>query len=290
MGTWANPDAFTVAFRLTTAQYANAFVNCGSVKFNTPQSWIDYYSEHGNGRGDIYEGTLAFCEKYDTEHLQMLVQDYSSPLVLNVKNRPIVFSIARDRLLFKDARSLQLPCFCVYIMKNSLFQCPDHAGKYRTSAVVPASYFRDFADNAIPEDINKRSFEKHPALIAIFDFSIFKKRLYDALFDIGIKESEIILGSVFYENFDKFDFDTCGWFDFNQKYPKELLIKDLQFHNQSEARFIINIKNKEAIRYLNENDLKLGNMSDIAAVSNTYFYDGLEVNATLDVEVETELQ
>ncbi|MNW33000.1 hypothetical protein D3C74_99540 [compost metagenome] len=51
MGEWAKPNNFSAAFRLTSSKYADAFVDTGSIKFNTPQSWIDYSKKYGDGRG-----------------------------------------------------------------------------------------------------------------------------------------------------------------------------------------------------------------------------------------------
>ena len=53
MGVWANPDHFTAVFRLTSSKYAEVFIDKGSIKFNEPQSWIDYSKKYGNGRGFV---------------------------------------------------------------------------------------------------------------------------------------------------------------------------------------------------------------------------------------------
>ena len=64
MGEWARPNDFFVACRLTSSKYADSFLDTGSIKFNTPQSWIDYSKKYGDGRGDGYEGTLVFCKTF----------------------------------------------------------------------------------------------------------------------------------------------------------------------------------------------------------------------------------
>lgn len=49
---WANPDEFTLAMRCTTVNYANKFIEEGSIKFNTSDSWVKYAITNGEGRGD----------------------------------------------------------------------------------------------------------------------------------------------------------------------------------------------------------------------------------------------
>ncbi len=281
MGEWINPEDFTAAFRLTTVKHANEFIDKGIVKFNTPQSWADYYKEHGAGRGDAYEGVIAFCGLFDVERIIELKREYESSILLNAKRRPIITNAFKNRLLFKDKRSLQLPCFCLYIMKNSLFDAPDSAGKHRASAIIPATYFRDFSDNALPADVEKLPAEDQPALIVISNFEEFKARLYKALNGLGVENNEILLGRVGYFDFEKYGSD--GWIDFGQKYPQELLVKNMRFKDQSEARVIINTRRSDTIKRLHDNVLELGNMSDIAQVSNSYLYKGIRVEATLNV-------
>jgi hypothetical protein len=281
MGEWAKPNDFSAVFRLTSSKYADAFVDTGSIKFNTPQSWIDYSKNYGVGRGDGYEGTLAFCDSLDVERIYELTHKYESSCILNANNRPLQREISGKLLLLKDRRSLQLPCFCVYIMKHSLFPCPDNEGKHRVTADIPASYFRDFSDNSLPEDIDKLPLEDKPALILISDFDEFSYRLRKALRLVGLEDSEILIGNVSY-----FDFEAYGsnsWMDFGQKYPKELLVKSIRFTNQSEARVIIKTIKKKVIERLYSAPIELGCMKDIAQVHKGYLHEGMRVEMTIDV-------
>ncbi|MEF3309362.1 hypothetical protein PV433_10660 [Paenibacillus sp. GYB004] len=282
MGEWAKPNNFTAVFRLTSSKYADTFVDKGSIKFNTPQSWIDYSKKYGDGRGDGYEGTLAFCDSLDVERISELTQKYESSCILNPNTRPLLKEISGRRLFMKDKRSLELPCFCVYIMKNSLFPFPDSEGQHRVTADIPASYFRDFSDNSLPEDIEKKPLEDQPALIVISDFEEFKNRLYKALRQLGLEDSEILIGNVSY-----FDFETYGsngWMDFGgQKHPKELLVKNIRFAEQSEARVIIKTNKKEVIERLYVAPIELGSMKDIAQVHKGYLHEGMRVEMTVDI-------
>ncbi|BES66094.1 hypothetical protein SANA_25330 [Gottschalkiaceae bacterium SANA] len=282
MGDWEKPNTFSGAFRLTSSKYAKSFIKRGSIKFNTPQSWIDYSKQHGDGRGDGYEGTLAFCDSLDVKSISEIIQKYESICILNTNARPLHKEICKRRLLLKDKRSLNLPCFCVYIMKHSLFPCPDSAGKHRIPAEIPASYFRDFSDNYSPEDIDKLPLEDQPVLIIIRDFEEFKNRLYKALREVGLEDSEIIIEGVSYFDFEAYGSD--GWMDFCQIYPKELLVKSIRFEEQSEARVIIKTNKKEVVERLDSAPIELGCLKDIAQVHYGYLHKGMRVEATVNID------
>lgn len=166
-------------------------------------------------------------------------------------------------------------------MKNSLFPCPDTEGKHRVTADIPASYFRDFSDNRLPEDIGKLPLEDQPALIIISDFNEFKCRLYKALRQLGLEESEILIGNVSYFDFERYG--PNGWIDFDPKYPEELFIKNKRFETQSEARVIIKTKKKEIIDYLYSAPIELGCMKDIAQVHKGYLHKGVRVKMIVDI-------
>lgn len=281
MGEWANPNNFSAVFRLTNSKYADAFLTKGSIKFNTPQSWIDYSKEHGDGRGDGLEGTLAFCHSLDIERIKELYEKYTVHRVPMVNPRQLLIENDGERLYFKDKRSLGLPCFCIYIMKHSLFPCPNSAGKHRVTADIPSSYFRDFSDNSLPKDIERLPVDEQPALILISDFETFKTRLYKALRKIGLDDTEVVIGNVSY--FDFGAYGTNGWMDFGKKYPNELLVKNIRFVEQSEARVIIKTAKKDIIARLHDAPIELGCMNDIAQVHKSYLYEGMRVEMTVDV-------
>ncbi len=284
MGGWKNSDQIFAVFRLTSSKYADDFINKGSIKLNEPQSWIDYWKKYGNGRGDGYEGTIAFCSVHDCNSVIELNQKYDSDCILKTNLRPLTKEFIGHRLLLKDKRSLQLPCFCFYIMKHSLFPCPDSAGKHRVSAHISASYFRDFSDHLSPEDIKNRPLEDQPALIIIDSFDEFKVRLYKTLKSIGLEDTEILIGKVTYFDFEAYGND--GWRDFGQKYPYELLVKNTSFKEQSEARIIIITKKSEIIKRLNDAPIELGCMKDIAQVHKGYLHGGIRVEMTVDIRAE----
>ena len=65
---WGNPDNFSMVFRCMKQKDARPFFEKGRIKFGTPRSWVEWEKEHGNGRGDQFEGTLATFNIFDVEH------------------------------------------------------------------------------------------------------------------------------------------------------------------------------------------------------------------------------
>lgn len=285
MDTWANPNTNVLRIRLTEAQYADDFIERGCIKFGTPESWVKYAELYGDGRGDAYEGTLAFCHFLDYERAIELEEKYSPSHILNVNSRALVKKLYKQRLLFKDRRSMQLPCYCLYLMKVSAFTPLDKPGKQQLRTSIPGSYFRDFVDNKSDDEIRKLPAQNQPALIIIENFDIFLIRLKEKLFSLGVKENEILTSYVEYKNFEEYGEE--GWFDFGQKYPKELFIKKERFMEQSEGRIIINTSNIDILKRLCT-PIELGNMSDIAQVIYGYYPEGIDVEITASVFLQSD--
>ena len=57
------------------------------------------------------------------------------------------------KLYMKNLKSMNLPCYCFYIMKNSLFECPEIEGKRKLKSKINGIYFRDFTDNMSVKDL-----------------------------------------------------------------------------------------------------------------------------------------
>lgn len=277
MDTWENPNDNVLRFKLTTAKFADAFLQRGNIKFNTPKNWEEYEVKHGDGRGDFYEGTLAFCHFMDLEKLTELNHIYSNSNPLNPHGRQLIKKIYNQRILYKDARSMYLPCFCLYILKVDAFTMPKCAGKQKLKTHIPGSYFKDFVDHKSSYDIDHLPSEEQPAVIVITDFSTFTNRLKNTLIRLGIPEKDILTGYVSYLDFEKYG--PTGWYDFGQEYPNELFIKSSRFDNQSEGRIIINTCNASILERLKQ-PIDLGDMSDIAIVKKGYFPDGIDIELT----------
>lgn len=267
-GIWENPDDFKLSFRSTTSKYADAFIEKGSIKFNTPKSWVEYSIKNGEGRGDRLEGTRALCHMLDIKNLVVLKEKYQSCPELDRMSY-------KNKLYLKNKRTMELPCFCFYIMKNRMFEIPSEEGMHTMNTNLPASYFRDFMDDKTPDEIEMLGVDEKPALVIINDFDEFRNRLLSFLCRMGLDESEIIFTRIVYYDFDKYG--KLGWYDFCKKSPNELSIKNIRFENQSEARVIINTDKVDIKKQLIENPIEIGSMKDIATVYKGYLYDGMYI-------------
>ncbi|MFD2614631.1 hypothetical protein [Paenibacillus gansuensis] len=273
LGVWAEPEGFFSVFRCTNQKYAEAFLKKGEIKFSTPSSWVKYAFEKGEGRGDKLEGTMATFHAHDIERIVQLNQKYGI--------YPDLIRMNMDqRVYLKRSRDMELPCFCMYLLKQSMFDCPSEEGKHKITATVPGSYFRDFMDNQDPQEVEKLDQFVKPAVIIINDFKEFERRIISALTAIGVKKEEVIISRVTYMDFDKYG--EYGWWDFGQKSPMELTIKHTRFENQSEARIIVNTDD-ESIKKILAKPIEIGSLEDIATVSNTYLHEGMLIEATVDL-------
>ena len=83
-----------------------------------------------------------------------------------------------------------------------------------------------------------------------------------------IRDEEIIISPVQYIEKKKIAMSILD-------YPKELLLKDKCFEEQSEVRIIVNSKNKAYLEYMekNNNIINIGNIEDIAELYDYYFED-----------------
>lgn len=271
---WAYPNNFTLAMRCTKTKYAEAFINKGEIKFGMPKSWVEYAEEHGDGLGDKYEGTMAFFSIMDFTNGIDLMKKYGT-------NSDMEYVNVKGRICIKKKRDMNLPCFCFYMLKHGMFMCPKEEGCHQVAATVPSSYFKDFADNLSIKEIEKLNEGERPAVIFIKDFNGFKDRLIKKLVEMGLKERDIMIESINYFDFNEFGLD--GWLDFGKNSPKELFVKDIRFKEQSEGRIIINTYNG-ALKKIFDNPIEIGNLSDIAFYEEWYPYEGMDVEATIEVK------
>lgn len=273
-GVWAEPESFVSVFRCTTQKYAETLLKKGEIKFSTPSSWVKYAFEKGEGRGDKLEGTIATFNMFDIERVNELNQKYKG-------YSDLVRIPVGQRVYLKRSRDMELPCFCFYILKKSMFDCPNEEGKHRLTATVPASYFRDFMDNLEPQEVEKLDQKDKPAVIFIYNYKEFEQRIINALMALGLNREEIIITRVSYMDFNKYG--ENGWWDFGQRPPMELAIKHNRFENQNEARIIINTDDERIKRILIK-PIEIGSLEDITTVSNTYLHEGMLVEMTMDLK------
>jgi len=261
---------FFMAMRCTSQQYAKSLVERGCIKFNTPQSWVDYEKKHGKGRGDLFEGTFASCYHGDLDRIKKIAKQYRVP------SGGIYTEVVGPRLYYKRHSSMNLPAFCLYILKEDAFEYEPIPGWQDIKTTIPGSYFKDFVDNMTETEVKALPEQDQPAIVVFSSFEDLKNRIIQKLLTLGIKRNEILEHPVQYYDYNQYGPD--GWFELPFDPPGELAIKSKTFENQSELRFVINSKNKRAMDYLRNNVIEIGPLNDIAQVVCGYFPDGIAVS------------
>ena len=269
--TWDNPNETPFFLRCTSIKYAKKFLKVGSIKFGTPRTWEqDALNSKIIGRGDPYEGTIAFADALDVDHILELHKKYPDTERIKYGNRT----------LFKRTRSMNLPCFCMYDLNMSQFTNPKRDGWQKVNAEIPATYFDDFVEHKSKEELESLPEEDRPALIVINNPGELRNRINQYLYSIGCEESEILTALVTYMDFEKYG--TTGWFDFGQKEPKELFLKSSIFSGQSEVRIVVNTDNENVLDKLKK-PIEIGDLSDIAFMTDHFFEEGLSVEMSVNV-------
>lgn len=263
---WEKPNEYFANLRATNRKYAKGFIELGSIKFNTPESWVKEEKENEKGRGDILEGAFAACNTLDIESVISYCKQYND-----------VYGETIDGLTyFRRERTMNLPCYCFLLLKQSLFETPSQEGIQKLSGNIAGEYFQNFAGNLSKEEITSLEEDKKPAIVLIDNIDEFIHRITQKLISLGVKESEIMFEIIEYA-------DKKAPFYCKANSPKELKIKDEYFSHQEEGRIIVNKDNLSIREYLNNNPIQIGSLMDVAKKSDSYLYDGAFVEMTADV-------
>lgn len=263
---WEKPNQFFAILRCTSADFARRLVNFGSIKFNTPQSWVEEEKQNGKGRGDFLEGAFAACDVLDIESVIANSQLYDD----------VYGETINGLTYFRRRRTMGLPCYCFFMLRQSLFKLPVKEGKQKISAEIPGEYFRDFADNISKDKAIIIPEKDRPAMVVICDADKFIDMIRQKLISIGVKESEIMLEMVEYVNKK-----TPYYCKANS--PRELKLKGEDFSYQEEGRIIVNTNNNSIKDHLNNNPIEIGSLKGIAKNVEVYLYEGALVEMTVDV-------
>lgn len=263
---WERPNDYEIIMRCTNRKHGKLLLEKGSVKFNTPQSWVEEELKNGKGRGDILEGTFAACYYLNVKEIIKYSKMFDD-----------VYGETRNELTyFRRKRTMQLMCYCFYILRREMFKCPKKEGIQDISTVIPGSYFRDFAGNKFDDEINRMDDKEKPSVVVMNDGGEFIKRIYNKLLKMGLQENEILLELVEYQDKNIDHYCTA-------QSPRELKIKPLDFKHQAEGRIIINTDKKDILEYLRINAIEIGSIEDIAQKSDEYLSDGIEVKMTVNI-------
>lgn len=263
---WINPNEFYAIMRCTNVKFANKLVDNGSIKFNTPESWVREEVKTGKGRGDRLEGVFAACDLLDLESVIAYSQKYND----------VVGETIDGLTYFRRKRTMSLPCYCFFLLKQGLFECPSKKGKQKIKTTIPGLYFKDFADNLSNESIMNLTEEEKPAIVLISDPDKFISIIKQKLISLGIKDTEIMVEIMEYQ-------DLKTSFYCKSDSPKELKLKDKYFSYQAEGRIIINTNNNLIKEYLNNNPIEIGDLLDIAQLNQVYLKDGALVEMNVDI-------
>ena len=263
---WANPGSFNTIFR-TSLKFAHALVDHGSIKFNSPQSWVKEGIVNGPGRGDIFEGVFAACDPLNIKEVLYYTSKYE-----DVYGKTI-----NGLTFFRRKRTMCLPCYCFYILKNSLYNCPTKSGIQTINAQISGKYFQDFSDSKKVDAINPLAEDK-PTLVIIHDAKSFLNRIKKKLILMGLSSKDIDLKEVEYRNIQTPFYTTAPS-------PAELQIKSEKFRHQSEGRIIINSDRRDILNYLEKNPIEIGSIKDIAHLhsDSENFINGISVETVADI-------
>jgi len=248
-------------FRCTTLEYAEHFLETGNIRFGTPQEWIDYFKTHGDGRGDLLEGSFASIHTFDER-----------PVAFYKHYRPQVH-ITKDKrngnLYFQSSDVLMLRTFCLFGLDRALFtqELEAEDRKLYPTGSISKRYFEDFSE--IKEDTySNLPKEKKPVLLMIKNPKEFFQRLKQSLYKLGFEDNEFIIHPVGY-------MDKQEQFLIGDPLPGELFLKDMSFSYQSEIRVVLTPHKSSLTKLIEQKNgiIDLGNMKDIAEIQEYYFDD-----------------
>ncbi|MBR6669176.1 MAG: tetratricopeptide repeat protein [Ruminococcus sp.] len=248
-------------FRCTTQEFAQQFLDTGNIRFGKPSEWIEYYKNHGNGRGDLLEGSFACIQKFDDRPIKFY-NEYRTNVIITQDER-------NGNYYFQSSDVLNLRTFCLFGLNKSLFT---HNLEAEDRMVYPTGsiskrYFDDFS-NISQAEYESLPKNQKPVLLMIGNPHEFFVRLKQKLNEIGLQQNDYIIHPVKYSDMQKS-------FLVGDPMPGELFLKDNSFNYQSEIRVVITTDKKDVIELLEKNNgiIDLGNMHDIAEIQEYYFDD-----------------
>lgn len=246
-------------FRCIDNKYAKTFIK-GEIRFSQPKFWIEEEEKGNKGQGDKLEGTF-FSAKVDDD----------SKFLKDLKSDKRLDNFNYDGYTFFRKKGIeQLYCLCFYGLHTNSFceKTIDKKGKAHYISRVKKEYFENFSKKVSKADYLKKAEGDRPTVVFIKNPNELFNRIRRFFNKFGIRDEEIIISPVQYTEKRKISMSLLD-------YPKELLLKDRCFEEQSEVRIIVNSNNKEYLDYMekNNNIISVGNIEDIAEIYDYYFED-----------------
>jgi hypothetical protein len=252
---WAEPNEYYGILICTESKYAEMLISKGTLKLNTPLSWVNCAKTDGDGRGDILEGAFASCFPSEINAIANYHRKYCD----------VYGELVNGLMYFRRERTMNLPCFCFLQVSLDFFECPKNTGVQKITGYIPAKYFMDFADK-----------KEQPSIVYINNFSEFRVMFKKKLSEIGVKEDEIIIERINYLP-KKIPFQCPG------ESPNELKVKDSWFDYQHEGRIVLNIDDPILLSYFNKNTIDIGTLKDIAEKKDIYLSDGMGIEKIVNI-------
>ncbi len=245
-------------FRCTKREYAEQFCQ-GKLYFGSPADWVEMEKQGNRGQGDILEGVFFSCP-----------EDESSQLVRCMKTDISLECFSHAGLLFfRRRRVLNLRCLCLYGLHDNTFKrVAEPTGKAYYQTTITRRYFASFSDCKSRDEYNAINRQEQPVVVLVHNPGLFFERVRTFLYCLDVNAEEIIISPV--EYLDR------GVRSFAQvQSPRELLIKDMAFQDQSEVRIIINSNSKKYLQYMKDhnNIIDIGSLEDITTIYDYYFDD-----------------
>ena len=231
----------------------------GEIYFGSPQQWIDIEKEGNKGQGDLLEGVF----------LSTQINDNSDPIEALKTDSSLEHFDHCGYTFFRRKSVVNLRCLCLYGLRDNSFQkevSSDGCAHYKTR--IAQKYFSSFTDCKTHEEYEKIDTQQQPVVVFINNPHAFFTRIRAFLFSLDVRADEILISPVEY-------LDLYTKMIAAIPSPKELLLKDKAFEEQSEVRIIINSSSAKYLKYMKEhnNTLAVGSLEDITEIYNYYFDD-----------------
>ena len=242
-----------MALRLTDSRYCNEFVHQGKIHLSDSETWRDKTS-CSYGQLDRDEG--CFCKSFEDQDkiFSLIGIEYKKTLEDNCYR------------YFYDCGAVLGLCFYGILLSSFSEKYLTPWGTKQKRFAVSAKYFSEFYPDLTMEQYKRMEIDKRPAIVFIYDFFRLTDLIKKELLRLGFTNEEIFIGPVFY-------CDKTRPFIVNMNHPLEYFLKDREFCEQHEFRIIISSNNRELLGVLkqNNNDIVIGDVSNIATVQNFYF-------------------
>lgn len=245
--------------RCVELEFAQAFIEKGSMKFAHPSDWCEF---DGTSRGDILEGTYA---SQRGPHPDPELDQFLKRL------RKDIFTIEiGDFTFYKSKEIISYRAHCLYGLNSNILHFQERRSQdhqFHKVGKVPKEYFSNLFPRVKEAEIDLLEPNKKPAVLFLKPDS-FVDFVKTRLEERGVKEEEILIRPVSY-----FDYYSKPFIIAND--PEELFNKNIIYSGQSEVRIVVDTRRKVVRDLFDKRGvIELGPVDkSIASISEFYFND-----------------